>query len=47
VVGRFVEDEQVRAVDRELGKCGARPLSAAERLDGVLDDLALKTEATE
>ena len=33
--------------DGELGERGPRPLAAAERLDGVFDDLALKPEAAE
>src|SRR5262245_40943774 len=47
VVGRFVEDKQVRAVHGELREGRTRALAAGELLHRLLDEFALQAKAAE
>ena len=45
VIGRLVEQQQVRLADQQLGQRQPRPLSAGQRLDDLLPGLAAQPDA--
>ena len=44
MIGRLVEDEQIRTREHEHGQCDASPLAPGERLGATLHFIARKTK---